>query len=63
MLVNDPTVDEISRLLDKVEPLTKVQKTAYNYLVDYIEDLVELNHEGSRLVNLCRDILLELDKA
>jgi len=53
----------LEKLLDQVEPLLvkDYQKTAYNFLVDYLENPEWFNsHEGRRLVWLSKEILEDL---
>jgi hypothetical protein len=51
--------DLICRVEDKVS--TRLQKTAYNYLFDYIEDVWHMTHEGEGLLTICWMILEEID--
>ena len=53
-------VYEVSKLLDEVSDLIEsesVEATAYNYLIDFTEGLIDDGLEGKRLVGLCIELL------
>ena len=60
-----PSVSEVEKLLDEVEPSLKekmYQKTAYNYLIDYIDIGFYDSLEADRLLGLCIEIMNDLRK-
>lgn len=58
------TKKQINKLLDDVAGKIKsgYETDAYNYLIDYLEDLWMFSHEGERLFNMCVDILKQVKK-
>lgn len=53
---------EVDNLLSQVEHFskTKIEKTAYNYLIDFTEIGFLNSQEGDRLLSLCIEIMQDL---